>query len=95
MNRGPAFERFAPTILQFYHRDREAFWAAVMAPFLADQFSLVTRFQHLKVDVGLLSAFHGLDAEARQTLKEFRAPLGLDVTELRLDSYFRKELQVQ
>jgi hypothetical protein len=32
------------------------------------------------VDAGLLSAFNGLDAEARQILKDFSAPLGLDVT---------------
>jgi hypothetical protein len=80
MNKRTAFQRFAPTILQVYHRDKEAFWAAVMAPFLADKVSLLSWFQHLKVDVGLLSAFNGLDAEARQTLKDFSAPLGLDVT---------------
>jgi hypothetical protein len=51
-----------------------------MAPFLADKVSLVAWFQHLKVDAGLLSAFNGLDAEARQTLKDFSAPLGFDVT---------------
>ncbi len=80
MNKRTAFQRFAPTILQVYHRDKEAFWAAVMAPFLADKASLLSWFQHLKVDVGLLAAFNGLDAEARQTLKDFSAPLGLDVT---------------
>ena len=81
MARRTAFERFAPTILQVYHRDKEAFWAAVMAPFLADKATLLSWFQHLKVDVGLLSAFNGLDVEARQTLKDFCAPLGLDVTD--------------
>ncbi len=75
-----AFDRFAPTLLQVYHRDKDAFWAAIMAPFLANNVSLLTWFQHLKVDVGLLSAFKGLDVEARQILKEFSAPLGLDVT---------------
>ena len=76
-----AFERFAPTILQVYHRDKEAFWAAVMAPFLASNISLFAWLRHLKVDVGLLSAFKGLDDDARQILKDFSAPLGLDVTE--------------
>ena len=33
MRRKPAFEAFAPIILEVYHRDEEAFWAAVMAPF--------------------------------------------------------------
>jgi hypothetical protein len=80
MSRPTAFERFAPAILQVYHRDKDAFWAAIMAPFLADKVSLISWFQHLKVDVGLLSAFNGLDAEARQTLQDFGAPLGVDVT---------------
>jgi hypothetical protein len=35
-----AFDRFAPAILEVYHRDKEAFWAAVMAPFLANDFSI-------------------------------------------------------
>lgn len=76
-----AFERFAPAILQIYRRDKEAFWAAVMAPFLANDFSLAAWLQHLQVDLGLLAAFQGLDAEARRTLKDFSAPLGLDVTQ--------------
>src|SRR5512138_1193480 len=76
-----AFERFAPTILRAYHSNKEAFWEAVMAPFLTDNLSLFAWLLHLKVDVELLSAFKGLDEEARQILKEFSAPLGLDVTE--------------
>lgn len=79
MDTKSAFDRFAPAILNVYHRDKEAFWAAVMAPFLASQVSLLDWMQHLKVDVGLLAAFRGLDEDARQTLKEFSAPLGLDV----------------
>lgn len=80
MNKTTAFDRFAPTILQVYYRNKEAFWAAVMAPFLANKVSLWEWFRHLKVDIGLLSAFKGLDDEARRTLQEFSAPLGLDVT---------------
>jgi hypothetical protein len=76
-----AFERFAPTILQVYRHDKEAFWAAVMAPFLASNISLFAWLSHLKVDVGLLSAFRGLDDDARQILKDFSTPLGFDVTE--------------
>lgn len=75
-----AFEKFAPAILQVYHRDKEAFWAAVTAPFLVNEISLLDWWQHLKVDVGLLSAFKGLDDDAQQTLKEFSAPLGFDLT---------------
>ena len=80
MNKTTAFDRFAPTILRVYHRNPEAFWAAVMAPFLASKVSLWDWFRHLKVDIGLLSAFKGLDDEARRTLQEFSAPLDLDVT---------------
>jgi hypothetical protein len=73
------FQTFAPSILKIYKRDKEAFWAAVMALFLASQVSLYDWWQHLKVDLGLLTAFQGLDADARGVLKEFSAPLGLDV----------------
>ncbi len=77
---GKAFDRFAPAILQVYRRDKDAFWAAVMAPFLVNRVSLSAWLQHLQVDVGLLSAFQGLDDDARLTLKEFGAPLGLDIS---------------
>lgn len=76
----PALERFAPTILQVYHRDKNAFWSAVMAPFLANQVSFLDWLRNFKVDIGLLSAFKGLDDDAKQILKNFSAPLGLDVT---------------
>jgi len=75
-----AFDQFAPAILKIYHRDKEAFWAAVMAPFLANQVSLFQWWDHLKVDLPLLGAFQGLDKDAQQTLKEFSAPLGFDLT---------------
>jgi len=80
MDQRNAFNKFAPSILKVYHRDKEAFWAAVMAPFLASDVSLLAWFGHLKVDVGLLSAFKGLNEDAQQTLKDFSAPLGFDVT---------------
>lgn len=80
MEKGQAFERFAPAILQVYYRDKEAFWAAVMAPFLTNSISLLTWLQHLKIDVGLLSAFRGLDDDARRLLQKFSAPLGFDIT---------------
>jgi len=75
-----AFERFAPAILQIYHRDKEAFWAAVMAPFLANQVSFLAWLRNIKVDIGLLSAFKGLDDQAMKLLRDFSAPLGFDVT---------------
>ena len=80
MEKETAFTKFAPTILKTYHRDKEAFWKAIMAPFLKNQVSLSEWFQTIKVDVGLLSAFRGLDDEAQQVLKEFSAPFGLDIT---------------
>ncbi|MFN8595641.1 MAG: hypothetical protein U0559_05615 [Anaerolineae bacterium] len=81
MDTDKAFDKFAPTILQVYHRNTEAFWSAVMAPFLVTNVSMLDWFRNLRVDFGLLSAFRGLDTEARQTLKDYGAPLGLDVTE--------------
>lgn len=80
MRRTSAFEAFAPTILDLYHRDEEAFWAAVMAPFLADRGSVFTWLKHLRVDAGLLSAFRGLDEQAQGILKEYSAAFGLDVS---------------
>lgn len=76
-----AFEKFAPAILKIYRRDKEAFWAAVMAPFLAKETSLLDWWQHLRVDGGLLVAFRGMDAAAQQVLREFSAPLGFDLTQ--------------
>jgi hypothetical protein len=80
MKKRNAFERFAPAILQVYHRDKEAFWSAVMAPFLANNVSVFDWLHHLKVDIGLLYAFKGLDRDAQEELKDFGLPLGLDVT---------------
>ncbi len=86
-----AFDRFAPAILEVYHRDKEAFWAAVMAPFLASNVSLLDWWQHLKVDVRLLQAFNGLDEDARQTLKEFGDPSSVDIPKWKSNrlSYFK------
>lgn len=90
-----AFDEFAPTILRVYHRDKEAFWAAVTAPFLASRVSLLDWLHHLQVDIGLLTAFRGLDGDARQVLRAFSAPLGFDVsrwqsnrTQYLKDAYF-------
>jgi len=81
MEKKTAFEKSAPTILKVYHHDKEAFWAAVMTPFLANDFSIFAWFKHLQVDAGLLFAFKGLDNDAQQILKDFSAPLGIDVTQ--------------
>lgn len=80
MNEPDAFDKFAPTILQVYHRDQEAFWTAVMAPFLENNTSLLTWLKNFKVDLGLLSAFRGLDQAAQQIMREFSSPLSLDIT---------------
>lgn len=57
-NKDP-FQGFAPAILKIYRRDKEAFWVAVMAPFLANQVSLLDWWHHLKEDVEFLTAFRG------------------------------------
>jgi hypothetical protein len=75
-----AFDRFAPAILKVYHRDREAFWEAVMAPFLENQVSFLAWLRHIPIDLGLLSAFRGLDSDATRLLREFSARLNVDVT---------------
>ena len=73
------FQSFAPAILRVYRRDKEAFWAAVMAPFMSET-TFLSLWQHRKVTADLFFAFQGLDDEARQVLKDFSAPLGIDVT---------------
>lgn len=80
-NKATAFQRFAPAILRVYHRDQNAFWEAIMAPFLTNSFSPMTRLRHFRIDVELLSVFKGLEALAKETLREFSSPLGFDITE--------------
>lgn len=74
-----AFERFAPSVLRIYRRDKEAFWAAVMAPFLSDH-AFLSMWRHRKVGIDLLFAFRGLDKSAQEILRTFSTPLGSDVT---------------
>ncbi len=81
MSQNDAFDRFAPAILQVYHRNPEAFWKAVMAPFLSDGMSWLTVLRHLRVDMGLFTAFKGLDEQAHRILQDFGAPMKLDVTQ--------------
>jgi hypothetical protein len=80
MEKFHAFDSFATTIINIYKKDEEAFWSAVMAPFLASKTSLSDWFSNLKVDIGLLSAFRGLDSDARQTLTDFSQPFGFDIS---------------
>lgn len=75
-----AFANFAPTIIRLYRRNPEAFWAAAMAPFLADRVSPLAQLKHLRVGAGLFSAFRGLDAEARHVLRDFGAGVDLDIS---------------
>lgn len=81
MAKKTAFTQFAPTILKVYRRDKEAFWAAVTAPFLSDKTTFLDWVKHFNVDIGLLSAFTGLDKEARLLLQEFSSQFGVDVNE--------------
>lgn len=73
------FDLFVPAILKTYHRDKEAFWDAVMAPFMSET-TMLSLWKHRKVNYDLLLAFQGLDDQAKQILREFSAPMGVDVT---------------
>jgi hypothetical protein len=73
------FETFAPAVIKVYRRDKEAFWAAAMAPFLSEN-PLQSMLKHHRVGIDLLSIFQGLDSQAQQILKDFSAPLGMDIT---------------
>jgi hypothetical protein len=79
MEHTTAFDRFASTILHVYRRDKEAFWAAVMAPFLSNNVSFLAWLGHIRIDLELLAAFRGLDTQAQQILNDFGTPLGLDI----------------
>ena len=81
MQKKSAFDNFAPQILKTYHRDKESFWTAVTAPFLSDKTTFLDWVKNFNVDLGLLSAFTGLDKEAKQLLKAFSAQFGVDVNE--------------
>jgi hypothetical protein len=81
MAKKTAFGKFAPEILKVYHRDKESFWAAVTAPFLSNKTTFLDWVKHFNVDIGLLSAFTGLDKEAKGLLKDFSSQFGVDVTE--------------
>lgn len=84
------FETFAPAIMASYHRDKESFWEAVLAPFMSDR-SLLDLWKHRQVGLDLAAAFRGLDKEAMQVLREFSAPLDIDVTRWKSNrpSYFK------
>ena len=73
------FDLFVPAILKTYHRDKEAFWDAVMAPFMSET-TMLNLWKHRKVNYDLLLAFQGLDDQAKKIFKEFSAPMGVDVT---------------
>jgi hypothetical protein len=73
------FDLFVPAILKTYHRDKEAFCDAVMSPFMSDT-TILNLWKHRKVNYDLLLAFQGLNEQARQILREFSSPLGIDVT---------------
>lgn len=73
------FESFAPAILKTYRRDKEAFWAAAMAPFMSDS-TLISLWEHRKVTADLFLAFQRLDEDARQVLKDFSEPMEVDVS---------------
>jgi hypothetical protein len=53
--------------------------AAVMAPFMSET-TFMSLWQHRRVTADLFFAFQGLEEEARQVLKDFSAPLEIDVT---------------
>ena len=66
-----AFGEFAPAILKIYRRDKEAFWAAAMAPFLSDS-PLLGLWEHRKVGLDLAP---GVDAKHTTPEDIARTPL--------------------
>jgi hypothetical protein len=81
MEKKTSFNKIAPEIIKVYQRNKESFWAAVTAPFLSDKTTFLDWVKHFNVDIGLLSAFTGLDKEAKQLLKDFSSQFGLNVND--------------
>lgn len=93
MKENNAFLEFAPSILEVYNNNKEAFWDAVMAPYLSDA-NVLTMFRHRKTGMKILSTFKGLDNNAKQVLNDFSTPLGFDVNaweSLKLKSEYFKD----
>jgi hypothetical protein len=68
-----------PSILRIYHRDKEAFWAAVVAPLLSKEYSLVNCLHHLKADIELLNGFKDNNDSVNLILREFSAHFSFDL----------------
>lgn len=83
------FEKFAPTVLEVYRRDKEAFWKALYAPFMSDKPLLLSICSHLKTYKDLLPAIQGMNAEAEKILKAFGKPFGQDLTKWKSSLYFK------
>lgn len=75
----PHFQAFAPAIIKSYRQDKEAFWAAVMAPFLSDN-KIAVLWEHRQINLSLYNAFSGLDSDGKRVLKDISAKWGLDVS---------------
>lgn len=83
------FEKFAPTVLEVYRRDKEAFWKALYAPFMSEQPLLISIFSHFKTYRDLLPSVQGMNAAAEKILKDFGMPFGQDVTKWKSSLYFK------
>lgn len=92
MEKLKTFDEFAGKILEMYNRDKEEFWAAVMAPFLSDSTAL-TLWQHRKIGMEMMSLFGDLDKDAKRLLADYSGTMGFDVTKWKSlkmkDEYFK------
>ncbi len=86
------FDVFASRVLEVYHVDKEAFWSAVMAPFLSDA-TVISLIKHKRVGLELMTLFKELDLERKRYLKEYSSSWGSDVNQwkslLKKEEYFK------
>lgn len=73
-----AFESFAPLILGAYRRNPEAFWDAVMSPFL-NRNRWLELIKHSRLSIELIGLFHKVHKEAMVKLKVYGSNDGLDI----------------
>jgi hypothetical protein len=86
------FDVFASRVLEVYHVDTEAFWSAVMAPFLSNT-TVISLIKHKRVGLELMTLFKELDLERKRFLKEYSTSWGSDVNQwkslLKKEEYFK------
>lgn len=91
MKQADIFNQFSNLVLESYDSDKNAFWEAMMAPFLGGN-KLLSLWKHRKIGIHFLSLFKKSDDFRKAYLKEVSLSLGQDINHWRSliekDEYF-------